>query len=103
MLRRMLVFGLWVMILRWVFSWLIWVAWFVIRLALVGVTTWWVGVPHAVTQMAHEWVARATRAGLPYEYAQALYYAACTLGVGVVIISWIILAYTTVGIMRMVL
>ena len=73
-----------------------------LRLELAAVIALWSGVPTALDRMANEWLDRATLHGWPTLYSAQLYHLFYWLALFIVLVGWILCAYTTIIILRLI-
>ena len=73
-----------------------------LRFELVAVIALWSGVPVALDRMANEWLDRAILRGWPTLYSSQLYYFFYGLALIMVLVGWILCAYTTILILRLI-
>jgi hypothetical protein len=87
--------------LRIIVPWILRAAWFTLRLAATALVSLWVGVPNATRRIADAWLGRATLAGFPTEYDTYLYHAVCFVAFLTIVLGWIVLAFLTVFLIRL--
>ena len=93
----------WILLgIRFVTPWAIRSVWFTMTLMSVAVVSIWVGVPTAIRRIANQWVDRAVAAGFPTAYDYILYYFVEVFAFFTIVAGWIVTAFVTVILVRMI-
>ena len=89
-------------IVRLATPWIIRVFMYTVWLSLTTVASFWIGIPNAVVQIADDWLDRAVRAGFPTQWDKQLYHVLRAVAFLTIVLGWIVLAFTTVFIVRII-
>lgn len=85
-------------ILPWVFRAIGAILWSMV----IGVLGIFVGIPKTINRIAMTWQEKAYAAGFPTEFDKPLYYAICTVALLSMVAGWFLIAYFSVGILRLI-
>ncbi len=97
-----MIFSLLRLILRLIIPWIIKVLGWMLTLATTSLASIWVGVPMAVTRIAERWVEEANAIGFPERYNGYVYYPSVVVATSTLILGWVILAFITVFLIKLV-
>jgi len=91
-----------VFFVRLAFPWVRGAILFTLSLMATSALSLWIGVPQAVSRITDDWLDRAIVAGFPTEHDRTLYYIIWVLALSTIVAGWILLAYLTVFIVRLI-
>lgn len=82
--------------------WIVRVFTYTVWLILITVASFWVGIPNAVKEIADNWLDRAVHTGWPTQWDRQLYEILWGIAFLTIVAGWVVLAFTTVFIVRLI-